>query len=136
MTFNTLDVAYTLNSHTVTAPTRSDTMTHMPGRTRPSNQPKEITDVVEALANAIRTELLHLLAGRQLTVTQLADAVGIPTVSTWRNLKALEELGWVHSHEEPGYRGRGGVRVTWSVDSRAIHNAAARWAAYAAGVKD
>lgn len=89
--------------------------------------------MVEALANAIRTELLHLLAGRQLTVGQLAGELGIPTVSAWRNLKALEDLGWVISHEEPGYRGRGGLRVSWTVNAEAIHKSARLWADYASG---
>lgn len=89
--------------------------------------------MVEALANAIRTELLHLLAGRQLTVAQLADELGIPSVSAWRNLKALEDLGWVISQEEPGHRGRGGLRVSWTVNAEAIYRSAKLWADYAAG---
>lgn len=50
---------------------------------------------LEALAEPVRLRILRLLEHRELTVTELSEALQLPQSTTSRHLRLLADLGWV-----------------------------------------
>jgi len=55
---------------------------------------------LSALADPIRSRLLALLAGRELTVTELVAITQLPQSTVSRHLRVLADLDWVESRAE------------------------------------
>lgn len=78
---------------------------------------------LEALSEPVRLRMLHLLEDRELSVTELAEALQLPQSTTSRHLRTLSDLGWV-DHRAEGtahlYRFRNGelpatLHALWSL---------------------
>ncbi len=54
-----------------------------------------VLDQLAALADATRGRMLHLLAGQELTVSELCDVLQLPQSTVSRHLKVLADAGWL-----------------------------------------
>lgn len=102
---------------------------HVPRLTRPTGMPEEIALVVEVMSNAVRTEILRVLAQKPLTAVEISQLTGVVHSSIHRHLVLLEDAGLVHTDHEP--HRRRGREIRWTVDAQRIESMAAEWAAYA-----
>jgi ubiquinone/menaquinone biosynthesis C-methylase UbiE/DNA-binding transcriptional ArsR family regulator len=59
-----------------------------------------VVDRLQALADATRTRLLHVLERQELTVGDLCDVLQLPQSTVSRHLKVLGEDGWVVSRAD------------------------------------
>ena len=59
-----------------------------------------IFEQITALADDLRSRLLRLLEGRELTVTELCDVLQSPQSTISRHLKVLSSSGWVEARRE------------------------------------
>jgi ArsR family transcriptional regulator len=65
-----------------------------------TSSPAPLLTRLETLADSARLRMLHLLAGEELAVTELADVLQMPQSTVSRHLKLLAEQGWVVSRGE------------------------------------
>lgn len=91
--------------------------------TAPASSIRAWSSQLEGLAEPARLRLLNLLQDRELTVSELAEALRLPQSTTSRHLRTLSDLGWV-AHRPEGtarlYRLRNGelpagLRALWKV---------------------
>src|SRR3982751_4107119 len=59
-----------------------------------------VFDQLSALSDPTRSRLLHVLEGRELTVTELCSVLQLPQSTVSRHLKVLSDDGWVASRAE------------------------------------
>jgi ArsR family transcriptional regulator len=59
-----------------------------------------VFDQLTALSDPTRSRLLHILEGRELTVTELCAVLQMPQSTVSRHLKILAEDGWVASRAD------------------------------------
>lgn len=105
----------------------------MPRLTQPPGQPREVTQAIETIGSAARTEILKCLYVRgPQTVPQLADAAGSSLMSAQRHVTALERAGLVAGDPPPSDRGPGRV-VTWHVVPEAVESVPVLWLRYVKG---
>ncbi len=95
--------------------------------------PEEVSVAIDALGNRARLEVLRILSRHgQLTLTEVAEALGIDRSSARRHLVTLEELGFVQGdvpHDERWRR----TTVRWQADAHAVDQAFSALRDYAAG---
>ena len=87
--------------------------------------------MVEAISNAVRTEVLRHLSARPMTAVELAAATEIVHSSIHRHLKVLEEQGLVVADQEADHRR--GREVRWTTNAARVAEVAALWSSYATG---
>ncbi|MEO8274705.1 MAG: metalloregulator ArsR/SmtB family transcription factor [Thermoanaerobaculia bacterium] len=66
----------------------------------PSSSPEILIERIASLADPARLRMLHLLAGQELAVSELAEVLQMPQSSVSRHLKLLAGKGWVVSRGE------------------------------------
>lgn len=88
--------------------------------------------MIEALGNAVRTEILRRLSAEPTTALDLARAIGVAHSSIHRHLALLEDRGFVSADTPPEHRG-GRAIVRWSANPGAVRSATAQWLSYATG---
>ena len=59
-----------------------------------------VFDQLSALSDPTRSRLLHVLEGRELTVTELCSVLQLPQSTVSRHLKILSDDGWVASRAD------------------------------------
>jgi ArsR family transcriptional regulator len=59
-----------------------------------------ILDQLPVLSDGVRSRLLAVLDGQELTVSELCDALQLPQSTVSRHLKTLSDAGWVSSRRE------------------------------------
>lgn len=59
-----------------------------------------VFDQLNALSDPTRSRLLHVLEGRELTVTELCSVLQLPQSTVSRHLKILSDEGWVASRAD------------------------------------
>src|SRR5688572_21250734 len=59
-----------------------------------------VFDQLTALSDQTRSRLLHVLDGRELTVTELCGVLQLPQSTVSRHLKILSDDGWVASRAD------------------------------------
>jgi ArsR family transcriptional regulator len=59
-----------------------------------------VLDHLSALADATRVRMLAVLAGHELTVSELCDVLQLPQSTVSRHLKTLADGGWVEARRE------------------------------------
>lgn len=59
-----------------------------------------ILDQLPVLSDGVRSRLLAVLDGQELTVSELCDALQLPQSTVSRHLKTLAEAGWVTSRRD------------------------------------
>lgn len=62
-------------------------------------------EVIKALANEQRIQILNLLRDKILNVNEIAEALNIPTSTATVNIQKLEEVGLIITEYQPGNRG-------------------------------
>lgn len=55
---------------------------------------------LSVLADQTRIQILQLLASREMAVSEVSDALGIPHYNASRHLSALRSVGLVESHKD------------------------------------
>lgn len=75
-----------------------------------------VFDQLSALSDPTRSRLLHVLEGRELTVTELCTVLQMPQSTVSRHLKLLSDDGWVVSRADGTSRY---YRLETSLDSAA-----------------
>ena len=73
------------------------------------------SDVFNAVAEAQRRTILTLLKGRELSVGEVSDRVGLRQPATSKHLRVLREVGLVHVHQS-------GKRRLYGLDARGLRN--------------
>ncbi len=82
-----------------------------------------LLDHLAALADPIRSRLLAVLEGHELTVSELRQVLQLPQSTVSRHLKVLADAGWLVSRED-------GTSNRYRLDLRAMEPAARRlWSA-------
>ena len=95
--------------------------------------PEEVSVAIDALGNRARLEVLRALSRHgELTLTEVAESLGIDRSSARRHLVTLEELGLVHGDVPRDERWRR-TTVRWRADAQAVEQAFSALLDYAAG---
>ena len=92
--------------------------------------------MIAILGNGVRTQILHYLAQRPMTVTELADLADLHYSSIHRHLPVLEREGLVSADQPPDKRRGAYVKVHWSTNLERVAELAAQWAQYARSQKN
>jgi ArsR family transcriptional regulator len=67
---------------------------------RTASHPKALLEWMDALADATRLRLLHVLERHELGVVELCDVLQLPQSTVSRHLKVLSGQGWVRSRRQ------------------------------------
>ena len=92
--------------------------------------------MVEIVGNGVRTQILHYLAQRPMTATELAEVATLHYSSIHRHLPLLEREGLVSADQPPDKRRGAYVKVRWSTNLDRVDELAAQWARYTRGQKE
>ncbi|WP_402377980.1 ArsR/SmtB family transcription factor [Isoptericola rhizosphaerae] len=105
----------------------------MPRLIEPPGMPEEVSTAIETIGNRARIEILRSLTLHgPLTLTELADDLGVGRSTTQRHLAALERQNLVAGDvplEDRWHR----AQVRWQVNTSTVDEAFAALRDYAAG---
>lgn len=112
-------------------------MQPMPALPSPPKLPQEVADIVDAIGNRLRTEILSLLAQDTLTAHDLASRTGADVTTMRRHLEVLENVGLVIGDPPVNERTSGGRgrKILWSTDHGRVREVGQAWIRYATADK-
>lgn len=105
----------------------------VPRLSQPPNMPEEVLEMLEAIGNSARTEILRHLSAQSMSTPDLAEAIGVEHSRVLRHLAVLEDLGLVSADHPRGSRRGVGRVVMWETNKERVKEIADAWRSYASG---